>query len=365
MARKTAALALCALAVSLMAAPAMAASDGFWIAGPASGPSNSSGATYPKGPREVTVGATGAQFKTISDGVKAVGAGGVVRVRSGLYLEALKITKPVTIVGDANPSSAKDAMKRPDLLVKVQVPAGLDLPCADVNLLGGGRVTLMQLALVSGDQSVQHSCVELQSGQLVIRDSSITAHNQYVAALLARGGDLSVETTNITGGREGILITSREQSGSYYIGNNNFIFGNITGVKVDGLALANIFGNKIFQNTNGGVVYLQGRGSVIGNEIYNNVGAGIVMQNSPQSPTVRSNTIRDNAGTGIQIVPAVAFTGPGMPLPESKGLICDNAIFNNFGAGIDASAGGLTASCSNELHGNRGDKRPRRGLFGN
>jgi parallel beta-helix repeat protein len=358
-------IAACVLGLGMASAPAGASpSDGFWIGGSSSGPGpdfGGPGRYDTRGPHEVEVG-VGSSFRyhSIMDGIKAVGAGGIVHVDQGLYVESLKITKPVTIVGRVN--KPIESSKPIEIVVKLQAPP--DEPCASVDVKGSGVVSLRQISMIAGPQNVQHACVELEAGSLAIKDSTITAPN-YVSALLARGGNLSVETTTVTGGREGILITARDGAGTYYIGSNNTITRNITGIKVDGLAQANIVGNEISNNAADGVVYYQGRGSVIGNTIFNNNSAGLVLQNSPQSPTVRFNKIYQNVGNGIQIVPAIAQIGvSGPPLPESRGLICDNTISNNFGAGIDARATGLSIDCKNDLHGNRGDKSKNRGWFG-
>ena len=357
-------IAACVAGLAMAGASAFASSyDGFWIGGPSSsgdwggGPGNRG----PRTIREVEVG-IGPSFRihSISEGIRAVGPGGVVHVDQGLYVESLKITKPVTIVGRVN--KPVEGNRPLDIVVKLQAPP--DQPCVNVNVQGDGYVSLRQISMIAGQQNVQHACVELENGSLAIKDSTIQAPN-YVSALLARGGNLSVETSTISGGREGILVTARDGTGTYYIGSNNAITGNITGIKIDGLAQANIVGNDISGNAADGVVYYQGRGSVIGNTIYNNTRSGLVLQNSPQSPTVRYNKIYQNFGSGIQVVPAISPAGSiGPPMPESRGLICDNSITNNFGPGIDASARGLSYNCKNDLKGNLGDKRRSGGFWG-
>ncbi|MFZ1991686.1 MAG: right-handed parallel beta-helix repeat-containing protein, partial [Alphaproteobacteria bacterium] len=357
-------IAACVAGLMVAGASAFAESsyDGFWIGGGSPGDwGGGPGDKGSKGPREVEVGVGPSfRFHSISEAIKAVGPGGIVHVDQGLYVESLKITKPVTIVGRVN--KPVEGNMPLEIVVKLQAPP--DQPCVNVNVHGDGYVSLRQIGMIAGQQNVQHACVELENGSLAIKDSTIAAPN-YVSALLARGGNLTVETSTISGGREGILITARDGTGTYYIGSNNAITGNITGVKVDGLAQANIVGNDISGNAADGVVYYQGRGSVIGNTIHDNTRSGLVLQNSPQSPTVRYNKIYQNFGSGIQVVPAVAQVGQmGPPMPESRGLICDNTITNNFGAGIDAAARALTMNCKNELKGNFDDKRRRGSWFG-
>ena len=353
-------IATCVAGLVMTGASAFASSyDGFWIGGPSSSADWAGGGRSgpDRSPREVEVGVEPSfRFHSISEAVRAVGPGGIVRVNRGVYIESLKITKPVTIVGRVDtPAEGNQAL---NIVVKLQAPP--DQPCVNVNVKGDGYVSLRQISLVAGQQNVQHACVELEDGSLAIKDATITAPN-YVSALLARGGNLTVETSTISGGREGILITARDGAGTYYIGSNNLITGNITGVKIDGLAQANIVGNDISGNAADGVVYYQGRGSVIGNTIHSNTRSGLVLQSSPQSPTVRYNKIYENFGSGIQVVPSVQQAGNvGPPMPESRGQICDNSIIDNFGMGIDASARALTAYCKNDVKGNADDPKKRR-----
>jgi parallel beta-helix repeat protein len=182
----------------------------------------------------------------------------------------------------------------------------------------------------------------------------------YVSTVLARGGHLSLETSTVSGGREGVLITTRDPTGTYYIFRNRIV-SNITGIKIDGIAQAHIVGNDISLNSNDGVVYFQGRGTVIGNDIHDNSRAGIILQDSPQSPTVKANKIYANAGPGIEVVPSnvpVTSVG-GRPIPVSRGEICDNLITGNLGAGIDIKVSGMAFNCKNDINGNR-DNGPKR-----
>jgi parallel beta-helix repeat protein len=270
-------------------------------------------------------------------------------------VESLEIRRPVTILGLVNKPGEFP------LPVKVQAPP--DKPCVNVDVEGSGFVSINQIDLSAGPQNVQRSCIELQSGFLSIKDSTILAPS-YVSTVLARGGHLSIETTTISGGREGVLIATTNSTGTYYLVGNK-ITQNITGIKVDGLAQANIVGNDISRNSNDGVIYFQGRGSIIGNDIHDNSRAGLVLQDSPQSPTVKANKIYQNAGPGIEVVPStvpVTQVG-GRPIPVSRGEICDNLIIDNAGAGIDSKVGGLAFNCKNDVNGNKGGKR-NRGLWG-
>jgi parallel beta-helix repeat protein len=342
---------VCALAL-LAAGPGFAGpSDGFWMGGSSDGDQGSGSRGKSQG-ATVVVDKIAGPYHTIMDGIRAAGYAGKVRVHPGIYIESLEVKRPVEIIGLVN--------KEGEFPLPVRLQAPPDMPCLNVNVEGSGFVAINQVDLAAGAQNVQRSCVELHSGFLSIKDSTISAPS-YVSTVLARGGHLSLETTTVSGGREGVLITTRTNTGTYYIVNNKIV-GNITGIKIDGIAQANIVGNGISRNSNDGVVYFQGRGTVIGNDIHDNSRAGLVLQDSPQSPTVKANKIYANAGPGIELVPSnvpVTSVG-GRPLPVSKGEICDNLITGNLGAGIDVKVSGLTLTCKNDISGNRDSPKKRR-----
>lgn len=352
-ARKVALAGVCAIGLGLAGAPALAqdAFDGFFTGGSSGGGYKGGSGERPadRKAREVEVGKGGGfRYSTIADGVKAVGSGGIVRVHPGIYVESLKLTRPVTLVG---------LVTRPgENSVKIQAPQ--DAPCVEVDVEGQGFVSIRQIDMQAGSQNVQRSCVELENGYLSIKDSAILGPS-YVSTVLARGGHLSLESSSISGGREGILIASGDGNSTYYIVANN-ITNNITGVRVDRLAQANIVGNRIFANSDDGIVYYQGRGTVIGNDICQNGDAGLVLQDSPQSPTVKANKICQNGGNGIEIVPGVALPTPGgRPVPVSKGVISDNEILNNTGFAIDSKSGSASIG-PNKTEGNKGDRSRNR-----
>jgi hypothetical protein len=315
-------IAACALIATLAGAPAKAASDGFWIAPAWPHAGGKGGGSAPKGVkhrRTVEVGKGDAyRFNTIAAGIKAAGFGGVVRVQPGIYIESLHITKPVTIFGVVNDKAPRTH------LVKILAPT--DEPCVDVDVPNSGFVQIRQMDLVAGKDNVQRSAVELEHGFLSVKDSSIAAPN-YVSALLARGGQLSVEQSDITGGREGVLIAAKDSTGTFYLVDNT-IAHNITGIKVDGIAQANIVGNRIWDNADTGISYYQGRGTIIGNDIRRNGKSQITIADGRQSPTVKFNVISEFFGHPISRV-APGPVGPWTPpsLPASKGAIEQNMIY--------------------------------------
>lgn len=340
---------VCALALLAAGSASAGPGDGFYIGG-----SSGSGDGGPRGKKDgptVVVDKVAGPYYTIMDGIRAAGYGGRVRIRPGVYVESLDVKRPVELIGQVNTPGEFP------LPVKLQAPP--DKPCINVDVEGSGFVSVNQIDLAAGAQNVQRSCVELHSGYLSIKDSTISAPS-YVSTVLARGGHLSLETSTVSGGREGILITTRDNVGTYYIVGNK-LAGNITGIKIDGIAQANIVGNDISRNSADGVVYFQGRGTIIGNDIHDNARAGLVLQDSPQSPTVKANKIFANAGPGIEVVPSnvpVTSVG-GRPIPVSKGEICDNLITGNLGAGIDSKVSGLAINCKNDINGNR-DSGPKK-----
>jgi hypothetical protein len=359
--KATALIGVCAAAL-IAAGSAFAEGDGWWWGGGSGGGDHGdrNGHGRDRGREHgqtVEVDKLSGPYHTITDGIRAAGYGGTVSVHPGEYSESLLITKPVTIVGKVDQTDPDNVVN----LVTITPPG--DIPCASIDVDGSGFVSLRQLNLTAGSEHVQHSCVELDSGYLSVKDSSITAPS-YVATLLARGGHMSIENTTIQGGREGVLVaTQSDNAGTFYIVGSR-IMHNVTGIKVDGISQANIIDNDIHDNLSDGIVYFQGRGRVIGNDIYDNARAGLVLQNSPVSPTVKVNNIRHNRSAGIVIQPSTAESTPlpgGHGLPRSRGVICDNIISDNGGSGIDARESGLSPDCRNTLSGNGGEHRRRGG----
>lgn len=133
----------------------------------------------PRDRSTVVVAATGpANFRSIGEAVKAVTAGGTVRVKPGVYRESVTLDKAMTLQGDGN---------RDEIVVEATLASCVRMATDRATVKGLSLRCLGKHEAKEGEVALVFHAAEVMKGHLQIEDCDITAeHTDGIGVLDAR-----------------------------------------------------------------------------------------------------------------------------------------------------------------------------------
>lgn len=244
-------------------------------------------------------------FVTISDAILKANPGDQVRVRPGVYDEALVIDKPLEIIGEGRLGEVvvRAAEKR---VIQFQAAAG--------------RIHNLTIRQMGG----KFYAVNISQGRLAIEGCDISS--QGLACVGIHDGATPVIGGNrIHDGKQaGIMIY---ENGQGLIEGNEIYDNAFAGIEIKTGGNPTVRGNRIHDGKQSGVsVYENGQGVIENNDIYGNANSGVVITTGG-NPTVRSNRIHDGKQSGVYVY------------ENGQGLVEDNDIYGNAFSGISIKNG--------------------------
>jgi parallel beta-helix repeat protein len=289
-------------------------------AGPAQDPRRAAPASGP--PAHVVDGFPGrGDFTTVSAAIKKARPGDRIVVRPGLYEEALKVGKPLEIVGDGP-------------------VADIEIRASDAHVLefqaSVGRIANLTLRQAGGTRNWYG--VDITRGRLDLEDCDISSQD---------GAGVGIHDGATPRLRRNKIHDSKQNGVLVYDGGRGTVEDNdITGNGKSGVEITTggdptVRGNKIHGN-NGAGVYVRdsGRGTVEDNDITGNGYAGVAIKTGAD-PALRGNKIHDGKASGVHV------------FDSGRGTVEDNDITGNTQTGVAISTGGDPTVRGNKIHDNK------------
>lgn len=237
--------------------------------------------------------------RTIAEAIKAAKPGATIRIRPGRYTEALKVTKPLELIGDGARATivleARDAF-----VIAWTAPSGR---------ISG--LTMRQLG--PPDSGKGYGAVHFSNGSAVLENSDMTSADGTIVFVRGNAAP-TIRNNRIHGGAHAGVAFFDNAKG---VLEDNEIYGNtISGVATFKGADPIVRRNAIRDNKESGVyVYDEGAGVYEDNRITGNGFSGVSVR-SDGAPTVRRNAITGSKRHGVQIT-------------DGRGTFTENTIQDN------------------------------------
>ncbi|MFI6434447.1 right-handed parallel beta-helix repeat-containing protein, partial [Streptomyces sp. NPDC050759] len=264
-------------------------------------------------------GASPADYRSITEAIKAAPPNTRILIQPGIYPEALVLDKPIELISDGSPGG-------------VDILSGEDNPCISMKT-DHAHVKGVSLTSFSADG------VEIESGSLNIEDCFIKSYNAGIA---------------VHGPRSSAAIRACQIRSVYHIGvmaydhaqcvidDCEFHENGKDAVSIKEGANFTIRNCSLHHGKDGGIwVYGKARGIIEDCDIYSNAEVGIAISGSGVA-SVRRCRIHDGQKAGIWVV------------KHGRGIIEDSDIFGNADAGLSISSGGDPTVRNCHIHDGKG-----------
>ncbi len=299
-------------------------------------------------------------YQTIQAGVSDADSGNTIRVAPGTFIEAVVISKTLTLIGEDKDSVIIDGLGAPGL------PYGFEIWADWVNITG-----------FTVNHTFEVGIIIAFSEQCKIENNNCSNNGEDGIRLWESFNNTISNNTFYSNGWNG--INCMESSSNNTISNNTIFSNGGNGINLGRIPLLPSFSNnntitenKIYSNEWDGI-YLSGSNNTItNNSINSNDGYGIYLYSGSNHTIIYNNTISDNA-EGIYIgensnfssishndITANIHGGPGLPagirLDEcSYTNISNNNLSDNIqGITLDTSSNNTISNNSIELNLNYG-----------
>jgi len=257
-------------------------------------------------------------FTKIGDAVAAANPGDVIHIMPGLYVESIRLDKPLELIGKG---------PREEIVIQSNDQSALKF---DSSFGLVSNVTLRQKA---GDKVF---CVAIQQGRLRLEDCDISS--QVISAIgVYNEADPRIRNNRIHSSKESGVYFYDSSTGSL---EDNHITGNtIHGVAVSGKANPTIRRNVI-QGNDAGISVYNGAGGRIENNDVNANRIGIIVWKKGQ-PIVSENKIFHNLQSGVFVY------------DDGAGIFEKNNIAHSGYSGIEIKRTSKPIFRENDLHHNK------------
>jgi parallel beta-helix repeat protein len=188
-------------------------------------------------PSEVWVGLSPSNYTTIQEAINAVDNGSIIHVKSGIYLENVRLNKSITLVGENAQTTIIDGNYKGDVLDVVNIITGADIGNFTIRNAGPLPTPGWSGISVSSSSNVKiHDCVVRNcTNGLEMKGSS----------------QIEAGYNTITNNSYGILISS---SGACFFYANNVSYNYLDIRIASSTGLHTFYRNNIMQNTNQGPI---------------------------------------------------------------------------------------------------------------
>jgi len=283
---------------------------------------------------------------TLQAAIDAAAAGATVHVGAGLYREALKIDKPLTIIGDSG-RAIVDAADKPALTVSasgvrieglaLHTQSGMSAlnlqnAVAEVEAcdiwggkqacvwVAGGTVSLTNSRIHDGEAHGIH----LADGGGRIAGNEITTNAKAGISIALRSGPLEISANRLSRNKSGIFVTEGDAE---LVISGNEAFANEVGIEIAYPRSAPMVReNQAHDNSKFGISVNWGAGGVVEhNQVARNAAIGIKLDAADTAPLVRHNTIDGGAAVGVST-------------SQADGIVIENQISGNDAVRVAANA---------------------------
>ena len=218
-------------------------------------------------------------YVTITKAIEAAKAGTRILIRPGLYQEAIKLEKPLELIGDG---------ERDDIIIETSNGSVIHFNTEF------GRVSNLKLRQKGEGEFY---CVDISQGRLELEDCDITSDSLSCIGIY-NGADPRLRRNRIhNSARSGICIF---ENGRGTFENNEIYANRSAGVFIETGGDPTLRHNRIFDGRWGIIVRSNGKGHIEDNEIFHNTYAGVDITKGGK-PTIRRNRINNNKRSGIHI----------------------------------------------------------------
>jgi parallel beta-helix repeat protein len=269
---------------------------------------------------------------TIGAAIDAAAPGSRILVRPGLYQEALRVEKPLEIIGDGPVGEVEVHARAADALVfAANIGRVSNLTLRQLSPTGEG-VTIVQgrLELTDCDiSSAALACVTVRNGaDPRIRGNRI--HDGLLGVVVDDDSLGTLEDNDISGHRHSGVLIQRVSRPTL---RRNRIHDNSFGVSFSGRSTGVLEDNDITRNTREAVDIGDASSPVVrGNRIEANGGDGVHVHGDDSTGTIEDNDIRGNGGAGV------AVRAGGRPTVRRNRIGAGNS---GGGVYVGASGGGV------------------------
>ena len=238
----------------------------------------------------------GGQYETIGAALKGVQPGMRILVRSGVYDEALIITKPVEIVADIRGAGEQVILQTLNLS-NITMRADRALVRGFVIRHRPGLLGTLYLIFTGKDGSA----VDIPQGELALEDCDITSNSGVGIAIhgpTAEGSNPIIRECKIYGGQMSGIFFYQNAHGTI---ENCDIFGHVNNqeVVIQEGSDPTLQSCKIHDGKAGGVLVVeQSIGTFENCEIYDNRFSGVWIRTG-SNPTIRNTKINRNDGVAV------------------------------------------------------------------
>ncbi|KAJ1487980.1 pectin lyase fold/virulence factor, partial [Baffinella frigidus] len=219
--------------------------------------------------------------------------GDKVILTKGKYLESIRMTRPIQILGEGHVS---------DIIIET---SGRDTVVFETEFGVLRGVTLRQRGTKDGRRRLRiHNCggtgvYVYDSAKGAVEDCDIF-ENAQSGVEIAEGGDPEIKFNRIReNAQHGVLV---HDNGKGHLTDNDIFKNRLAGVEVRESGNPKVHRNKIYGHETSGGVYVHhyGRGELEKNDVYNNSLSGIVVWQSGK-PVCRQNRVSMNGEFGIHV----------------------------------------------------------------